>query len=367
RTAGAAVDSVVLIFRSETGSEFVQPLCTPPDPIEGLPGCPAPPHLFTRTLSMNEGSWTVVARVTHGITAEVTGAVPFKVLQPDMPPAGPVILSEVSPNDGFPFTRLRLASPGADQLTIESEVEIFGQNLDNNPFLRVYLTPKPTPEPEFPVGSALPVTDWCLFAARIISTETVGGGNSKIKVAVPAVPAEVGTRCGVPAGSIFAKDWRWVVEDPWQRPERIHRWWAIPSPRIGPAHDAPPFKVTDPLYPRVHGFGFENTAWDPTYNEFLTVFGNSAYLCVDCLPLVGCACVLPKIIDPLFQLWWPAYWAWVKSSEKSCNGMASTSLLMAREELQPQDFDANVLFPAGFTDPGLPAVYEDTNFCTPYC
>src|SRR5690606_8279907 len=55
------------------------------------------------------------------------------------------------------------------------------------------------------------------------------------------------------------------------------------------------------------------------------------------------------------------------STGGSCNGMASTSLRFAREELQPEDFNVAVHYAAGFDVPDDPATYEDSNFCTPVC
>jgi uncharacterized repeat protein (TIGR01451 family) len=57
----------------------------------------------------------------------------------------------------------------------------------------------------------------------------------------------------------------------------------------------------------------------------------------------------------------------VGSTGGTCNGIAATSLRFAREELQPEDFDPAVHYPAGFDNKGAPARYRDSNFCTPVC
>jgi hypothetical protein len=47
--------------------------------------------------------------------------------------------------------------------------------------------------------------------------------------------------------------------------------------------------------------------------------------------------------------------------------MASTSLRFAREELQTEDYRSIVHYPVGFTEAGNPAIYRDSNICTPFC
>lgn len=366
--AGAAVDRVDLIGTPDSGSGFTQPLCTPPDPIEGIPGCPDPPVVLTDAIGLAEGEWSVVARATRGGATETSAAARVTVLPPEIDPAGPVSLAEVVPSRGAPPIPVR--DPDADHpngiTTTPDEVEIHGANLDDNPFLDVFLAPIPVNEPSLTAESALPLSEWCLFQAEILGRGATAGGGSFLRVRIPELPPETPSRCGVssgPAGSIFAQEWRWVIRDRWIRPEREHASWAIPSPRDVPWRNAPSFALRRPEYPHIHGFGFENFATDPTYNEFLTVFGNNAYLCVGALGL--CATRLP---DPLYHLlWWPIYRSAIGSTGGSCNGMSATSLLMAGEELQPEDFLEGVHFPIGFDEGGDPARFRDTNFCTPFC
>jgi uncharacterized repeat protein (TIGR01451 family) len=377
---GAPMDSVFLEAHREEGFGFNQPLCTPPDPIEGIPGCPDPPFVFSRSLGLRDGSWTITAQVRRGDRTEVSAPVRLTVFPPDIEPAGPVALIQVLPLEGETTTVLRDPDPRfPDGLSLPpSEVQIFGQNLHNNPFLEVRVAPIPFNEPSLTLGSALPLLDWCTFEAEILERGVAPDGRSFLRVAVPELPETTPTRCGIapgPEGNTYNLNWRWIVTDRWLRPERQHAHWAIPSPRVGEAWaGAPPFRVIRPGYPRFHGFGFRNHATDPRYREFQTVYGNNAYLCVGAFGV----CVT-RIPDPLYHLlWWPIYRKVIGSTDGSCNGMASTSLLLARGQLQPSDFEPGVQCAFGFADPGPDSVpdggimrgvarYRNTNFCTPVC
>jgi uncharacterized repeat protein (TIGR01451 family) len=369
QVSGAPVDSLELVLTPDGGLPRVQPLCRPPDPIEGTPGCPATPFTFQEPHFISVGDWTVVGRVTRGSTVESTPAVSFSVLSSTPPPAGPVQLHEVVPNEGAPAIRVRDASspapPGTVAVTDAGTVEIIGENLNTNPFLQVYLSPRPFGEPVLAAGSALDVDDWCLFPVEILDRKTLPAGLSALEVELPEVPLNTPTLCGATPqqfSSPFLKDWRWVVRDPWIRPERIHQWWAIPSPRPGPGHGAPPFRLVKPAYPKIDGFSFANHKTNATYDEFLSVFGNNAYLCVGAFGFCP-----TRIPDPLYHvLWFPIYVEAVNSTGGSCAGMSATSLLMAREELQPETFEPEVHFPIGLRDPGF-ANYESTSICTPFC
>lgn len=359
--SGPPVDRVVLDFTPDAGVGFTQPLCSPPDPIENDPGCETPPLVLRREIRLGEGSWTAVARVTRGASVENSAPVRITVLPPGGTPPGPVTLNSFSPVQGAPPIRVR--DPGTT--TSGGSVVLTGENLHNNPFLDVFIAPILFNETVLPSDSALDASQWCLTPVEIDFRGLNGLGESILSVDLPELPLETPTTCGVPpgeSGSIFTKDWRFVVRDRWNRPEREHSLWAIPSPRIGPGHGAPPYRMVKPRYPDIDGFGFRNHPDDPTYDEFLSVYGNNAYLCVGAFGF--CATRIP---DPLYH-WagFAAYLLYIGQTEKSCAGMASTSLLMSREELQPEAFDPDVHFPIGFDDPGTPAEY-DTSFCTPFC
>jgi uncharacterized repeat protein (TIGR01451 family) len=365
---GLPMDYVRMTLTPDVGQEIEATLCTPPNPIEPhIHGCPDPPVVLTDTIGLAPANWTVVAHVTRGAQVEDSSAVHLTVQAPDVVAPGPVALSSVDPLQGAPPIQVRDPGPEFSKgiSTTADIVTIWGTNLDNNDWLRVYAAPIPVNEPSLTEDSGLPTANWCLFEAEILSSGT-SDGKSFLQVRVPQIPLETPSLCGIspgPSGSSFAQDWRWLIRDPWIRPERVHEWWAIPSPRTVAWHDAPPFRMVKPTYPRIDGFGFENKETDPKYYEFLTVYDTNAYLCVGAAGV--CATYLP---DPLYHiLWWPIYYGAVGSTGGTCNGMASTSLLMAREELQPEAFDPAVHYPRGFADAGDPATYKDTNWCTPVC
>jgi uncharacterized repeat protein (TIGR01451 family) len=391
---GANTDTVGIRCSGNTSIGTIdlgQPLCLPGDPHDpdGSNDCPID-ATFTIDweLRLLEGTWTCFAQATRDLILEDSAPASFTVLPPGGVPttSGTVGLSQVAPNEGEPRFVLRDPGPAHPNgiFTTPGEVEIIGQNLDTNPFLQVFLAPRPVAETPLSADSALPVDQWCRHPVEILSRGPLTGGDSKLVVRVPELPLSAPTRCdfGAPPGegSIFAKDWRWVIKDSWDRPERVHEWWAIPSPRAVPWGNAPPFRIVKPEYPLVDGFNFLNNQSDASFKEFLTVYGNNAYLCAG----VAGQC-LTRILDPIYStIWWLTYKLAIDGTGGSCNGLAATSLLMAREELQTEDFEPDVRFPFGFDLPSDPAVavlddrgnfdrwrgiptYKDTNFCTPVC
>jgi hypothetical protein len=360
---------VVVIHFTRTdppGSGFDQPLCLT-DPIEGE-FCPDPPQTFSGPISLLEGKWTANVEVVRKDASESTPDIHIEVLAPNVTPPGPVSLITVTPAEGAPPIVLRDAAGGdPGSISQATTVTITGQNLDNNPFIEAYTAPLPFNEPKLIEDSGLPTQNYCLFQAKIVDRGINGNGESFLTVEVPEIPQKTPTLCGDspgPVGSIFAKDWRWLIRDKWIRDGREHEWWAIPSPRVGVAwEDAPPFKMVKPTYPLVDGFAFDNFATDPKYYEFLTVYGNNAYLCVGAFGVC-----LTRLPDPLYHLlWWPIYDKAVGSTGGSCNGISATSLLFSLEKLQTEDFITTVHYPAGIDDGGDPATYSDSNFCTPVC
>lgn len=373
---GAPVQRVDLEFTPDTGVGFVQPLCTPADPIEQIPGCPDLPTTLTNPIRLGEGSWTVVARVERTSGSEASAPIRLTVLPPTATLPGTITLSSVVATSGEPklVVAEKSNTPSTVRITGKNLHEVYSQgpvddpdDPSTTPFLEVFVAPIPTGESTLTQSSGLPVADWCMFKATITGSGPAAEGKSFVDVQLPQLPHQASTLCGAapgPKGSVFNISWRWVVRDRWIRPERVHSHWAIPSPRAGVAwQDAPAFTMLEPAYPLVDGFGFENYATDPRYYEFLTVYGNNAYICVGALGV--CATRVP---NPLYHaLWWPVYYLAVGSTGGSCNGLSATSLLMAREELQVQDFAAELLFPAEVTAGGDPATYKDSNVCTPVC
>jgi uncharacterized repeat protein (TIGR01451 family) len=369
---GDPVDSVEFEVTQLTGPRagmvFTLPICNPPDPIEGTPGCPVPPVVISDGFFLWEGTGTVVARTRRGALEEVSTPIHLTVLPPLLTPPGTITLSSVAPLSGSPGILARDPGPAYPTgiATTPGETTITGSNLDNNPFLEVYVSPVVNGEPPLTAESGLPVADWCRFPARILDRGVNPGGESFLRVELPTLPLLAPTTCGAPPGllgNIFDKRWRWMIRDGWIRPERIHDWWAIPTPQMLPWHDAPPFRMVKPSYPLIDGFGFANKETDPKYYEFLTVFGNNAYICLGAFG----AC-LTHIPDPLYHLvWWPTYSLVIGGTGGSCNGMSATSLLMSREDLQTEPFSPDVHFPVGFDQPGDPARYSEPDWCTPFC
>ena len=349
------------------------------DQIENLT-CEPPPNVFDISRPIMPGTWVAVPRVIRNGVTETGSSVTFTVEQAPLASVGPVRLSSVEPNLAAARILLRdaiLDASGTETspaLYSESDtVRIIGENLAENQFLKVYLAVRPFNEPTLQTDSALPFVDWCKFEAEIISRGQIpGSSESFLEVRLPELPATTPSLCTtppLPEGSIFGLEWRWVIRDPWIRPEREHTTWAINTPRVGrPWTNAPSFTVRKPQYPLIDGFGFDNHGTDASYKEFLSVYGNNAYHCVDCVPFVGCACLLPRIPDPLYHiLWYQIYKLYIDETNGSCNGMSATSLLMARNELDTEQFDTRVHHPAGFTRAGDPSTYTDTIFCTPFC
>jgi uncharacterized repeat protein (TIGR01451 family) len=394
----------------EGSDSFIWIACSPEiDPVEpdGNP-CPAD-STFTmdRNIDVAAGSYTVVATAVRSTGTEESAPVSFIVEDVANPSAGPVTLSAVVPSRGAPRMVLREPGtpldPGICQCPVPdrwdcmgvgheqdeclgdtcgndnqcfasetsrnlwdpdllyqrvlddgilaqpSEVEIEGDNLDD-PFLRAYLAPKPPGEPTLLPDAALPIGDWCLWEATILERE-----RSRLRVRLPELPPRTMTTCGDTAGGEgdtfhSFRNWRWVIRRPRPAPE-LDELTAIPSPRMVPWHDAAPFKIVKPTYPQIDGFAFGNHGTDATFDEFLAVYGDNAFICLDCIPLVGCLCFV-QVVDPIYMLWYYLYAWYIDSTGGSCVGMSSTSLLFAQEYLQTEDFQPGVQFPAGFVDPG---------------
>ena len=364
--AGAPVNRVELILTNQAdASTSVLSLCLTAD-FDATRVCPTPTFSLAGTIGAGVGTWTLAARVVRGAAVETTDPVPFTVLPSAAARPGPVRIVAVVPSSASPAIRARDASAllPAGELTRPDVVEIVGENLANNPFLEVYLAPKPSFEVAISAQSEPLVVDWCKLRADIIQTVPLGGVASLLKVRLPEVPIFMHNTCGFdPQGfsSSFDKNWRWVIRDGWNRPERVHEWIATPPQRSHPGHDGPPFRLVKPPYPLIDGFKFANKKTDATYKEFLSVFGNNAYVCLGAFGV--CATRVP---DPTYHtLWWPLYMWVIDSTGGSCNGMSATSLLMAREDLQPEAFEPDVHFPIGL-DTTFDPTY-DGSWCSPVC
>lgn len=117
------------------------------------------------------------------------------------------------------------------------------------------------------------------------------------------------------------------------------------------------FAFGSPLaeYPKVWGFGFENTSEGPSnWGPFDATYGKVAYACGP----FGKVCI-PRILYTLYR---PAYRIWLNKSGGTCVGMAATSLAISQgadwkmrgvpDDLRISWFDEKAKFPAGIVDKG---------------
>jgi hypothetical protein len=247
--------------------------------------------------------------------------VDFFVMQPpgatrlDDPPAVP--------------TAVMMLKTGTSFQTPNDRVELVGENFHDQ--LEIFLAPD---------TADLSQSNWVLYPVPI---DSISQDATTITLQMPPLPKT--TRRSLPNGPVvntLGVDWRWVVVDNWVRPA-----WSD-------AFRSEPVRLTPPLYPDLYGFAFDNEDDDASYNEFLAVYGDSAYVCIGAFGL--CA---THVIDPLYaSLYFVAYKLMIDDSGGSCVGMSSTSLLMQKGVISPAQFDANVLFAAGFRTKDESAEWE---------
>lgn len=234
------------------------------------------------------------------------------------PPAGPVSFTGFTPESPVASMILRESSRST---TVSETVTITGTNLHE--LVKVYLSPQPVS------GTS---NDWVLYETQITARAS---DQTTLTVKMPSLPkwTQRDLASGISAETLNT-EWRWVIEDTWLRPDVVT--WNTSSP----------FLLTPPLYPQLHGFGFDNEDDTPTLDEFLAVYGNNAYICLGALDV----CVT-RILDPLYShLWFLVYYLWIDNSGGSCVGMSSTSQLIYHGDLQMTSYHANVAYPFGFRE-----------------
>lgn len=239
-----------------------------------------------------------------------------------MQPPGAITIAPTAP-----VARMVLNTAG--DVTPPTEHLLVGENLHD--LTKVYLSPN-TDVTDF--------NQFTLYEAQVISRSR---DLKSMMVQLPALPRGVPKQSGGPTVSTLGSNWRWVVEDGWQRLVNINGYSASAA-----------FKLRPPEYPSIFGFGFKNEDESASLDQFLAVYSDNAYICVGAFGLC-----LTHIPDPLYWgIWYPVFKIWVNSSGGSCVGMSSTSLLFYRGSLNIANFSSDAFFPAGIKDRGAPAKWN---------
>lgn len=241
---------------------------------------------------------------------------------------GPVSVTGVS--ETYPTPRVVVRdNPTVVSANAASVVTINGSNFHDQ--VKVYLSPVAP-------GLVCPCPDdWELYEATIVDR---AGDGSWIKVETPTLPGRGRLRKNGPLGNPFGAGYRWVIYDPWTRPNVVtYNLW--PNPQANPNN----FHLTEPEYPYLWGFGFENRYDDPGWREFSAVYGTNAYYCLGAF-----GHCISYVMDPMYEAFFPIYMLVGHAMTGSCGGMASTSLMFKQGILNTQQFDPNVYFPSGFIE-----------------
>lgn len=112
-------------------------------------------------------------------------------------------------------------------------------------------------------------------------------------------------------------DWRVVISDPV---------WMVTGGQ--PWHFGPNVYLTPPVWPKLHGFEFENDDDHPSLEEFEACYGDSIFLFGPGSPR-----------DPYYALWAAVYGVWMEDVKGSCFGMAGTARLLQEGSLFAAMFD----------------------------
>jgi hypothetical protein len=355
------ISKILLNANSTDGSNsnFSVDLTPNHDPIEN--GTP-PSKTYEREWNAiySPGQWKVVITATDEKGFTGSGTVNFRVMPSNTVNPGPASITSVNPLTAQMQILLRGTAGNANALyTPEQRVTLYGRNLKNNNYLKVYLSPIGTvPDPEYSPEGGLPVSNWILYEAEILSKGTNTAGIDFITVKVPKIPLSTPYVAGGLTCNSTSLLWRLVVKDTWQRPQRVSPgddiYKVYPDPFKPQTQRGTAFRLTMPEYPYLYGFGFKNTAQDSNLDEFLSSYGDSAYINI----------IVAKVPDPIYWLlWYPVYLEWIHKSGWSCIGMSATSLLMKNGLLDPEEIDSLVHYPAGFTDLVRPAQYNKSALC----
>jgi len=250
----------------------------------------------------------------------VYAGIGFHILRP--PP--PVAVTSVEPVEVNPGLLLRDLPTKQVEAPI---VTVHGSNLHR--YIQIHVQPQWCEVP--------PPTD-CLDSVRPVEITEWADDGSFIRIRMPGVDSYAP-----------GESWKVVVHDPWVRGD-YRRWTAAPVL----------VRYSEPPFPLVHGFGFENERFEPMFRHLLATYGRNAYFCAGIRGRDGrCfGCLVPR---PSYFAYRFVYLPWIAASDGSCVGMAATSLLLANGDLDAEEFDPRVNYAGGFTDRG--PVHFDLDPC----
>jgi hypothetical protein len=299
-----------------------------------------PNHLYLRTLTHAAGVQSISTGRRHVVFPGVNGG-PTQLARVEFyirRPIAAVTLTSYAPAAGVPRLRLRDVPEKLLAARHATQVTLFGTNLHSEiqVFLYGCLDLDPQHGPQELLG-CLPDRDY--FEARIVDRAQ---DDSWIRVEVPHVPRPV-------RNSRWGREWGWVVLDSWSRPQR-NAW-----TRIG-GSTADHFTLRLPPYPLVSGFAFDNEPFEAVWNDYEAVFGDDIFRATADTPFGEVELFCLPAARPEALVYFPVFLGTMAASGGSCVGMAATSQLLHRLELDPEraslnsDDDAEgVHFANGFT------------------
>jgi pimeloyl-ACP methyl ester carboxylesterase len=234
-------------------------------------------------------------------------------------PSGPTGILEFSPHEALP--RIQIRDAPSPKVVGPTEITLEGHNFHQR--MRVWYT----------TCDSLPlITDDVPWQSGVCSESTtveasikdVSVDGSRMTITVESEPAAFRT------GSLLVQDLAGLGRTPWM--------WAPGTLRI-----------IRPTYPELHGFEFENQSDFTSFDAFSSVFTWHAYDCLSIVPLPPVeTCPGCRVPNPIYALGFLGFAAFVNGAmDGSCGGMAATSLLFARGDLNPGGFDGSAHFANG--------------------
>ena len=333
--ATSTVQRVDRVIRRADGSVHHEGVLCVLDPIEQISCGTSSPDFDAVQIDnhvLPEGEFTVTYTAFDFFGQTGSAVLEVEVVDNLGPPPGPTRIDSIDPFAGASALLLR---QGANPLRTSADtITIRGSNLHQ--FHRVYLVPR---------SFSPRRSDWIRYEAVVL---TVAPDGTELRFLMPDLPARTQTDINSEAtGDTFGIGWRVELFDRWIRPGHTFSTY-VPDPNVS-VPESEMFRIERPEYPLVYGFGFDNEHSDTGLDEFLAVYGRNAYMCGGVG--IGGACIGVRVPNPLYWVvWLPVFKLWLDSADGSCVGMSATSIQMRDGDLDPRDFDADVLFPAGFDE-----------------